>query len=390
MTTMKKIILLLWTSFIFSFILVSAQTGCFIYSDSAFYCTDMETEQAQQECFFYSDCGLEKHFSTEDNCQNLNEFPFCKKVWCKSTCREEFLGKCSAGSFDLSEKEQWCSPGCCQFKYSEEEYCNFKKNHWLCEIESKNKEAPTYSFNSPLSEEVCLHQCGEISAEEEQTTIGKENSSLLVSPLVQEENKNSSVGIFWWVLLILILFLGFYFWIRWKSKFDSLRKRSSLTENSFRPPGTSSVRSRFTFKKKLTPQQKHHLKEKERKKFFAETGLVPKEVEKKEDILHNLHRLNRLTHAHQINSALVSTLKPEENEGESKKENLWEKMALFSSKKVLKEIKEAQKVEIKLLETPSSFRSEGKEALESFRHLLPKKKTPSAVINRLEKLSSKK
>ncbi|MFH0701894.1 MAG: hypothetical protein V2A62_05675 [Candidatus Woesearchaeota archaeon] len=387
---MKKILLLLWTGFLFSFILVSAQTGCFSYPDSALYCNEIEMEQAQQECFFYSDCSLEQYFSSGESCQNQDLFPPCQKVWCKSTCRQEWNGKCSAGSFALTEKEQWCSAGCCQFKYSGSEYCGFKKNHWLCEIESKNKEATTYSFNSPLSEEVCLHQCGKVSIEEEQTAANEDNSSILVSPLVQDENENSSLGIFWWGLFILILFLGFYSWNKWKGKFTLSSKKQAPIESSSLKRETPISSRWFTFKKKLTPQQKHHLKEKERKKFFMETGLVPGEVKKKEDFLHNLHRLNRLTHAHQINSASVPTFKPEENEGESKKEKMWEKMALFGSKKVPEEVKEAPIVEIKSLEAPSSRRSEGEEALKSLRDLVPKKKIPSAVINRLEKISPKK
>ena len=120
--------------FSFMFSLVTAETGCFLFEDSDAYCQTIDREEADFECSLFG-CDVEEKFFAEKDCSNLLEFPHCKKVLCKSSCQEDFLGKCSAGEIPAGGETEWCSPGCCKFSFFGSEFCGFEENKWLSEIQ---------------------------------------------------------------------------------------------------------------------------------------------------------------------------------------------------------------------------------------------------------------
>ncbi|MBU0456614.1 MAG: hypothetical protein ABH824_03980 [Nanoarchaeota archaeon] len=140
---------------------VSAQQGCFLYEESQYYCNDLNINEAEQECSIYEGCSIDEAYYSEDSCTNLQNFPYCEKVLCKSTCEDEFLGKCSAGKIPEGKENEWCVSGCCQFNYYDNDYCGFKKSKWLCEIEAKNRNTIQFIFGYPADENSCNQQCAQ-------------------------------------------------------------------------------------------------------------------------------------------------------------------------------------------------------------------------------------
>ncbi len=138
-----------------------AQEGCFLYPDSPFYCTDATSEKAQQECSFYEGCALLSAFFEGETCADADAFPSCQKVLCKSSCKEEFAGKCLGGEVPEGKESEWCSSGCCQFPYFGGSFCGYKENKWKCEIEAKNKDVGRYLFAFPIDELTCSQQCSQ-------------------------------------------------------------------------------------------------------------------------------------------------------------------------------------------------------------------------------------
>ena len=67
MKTKKRFILMLVLilSILFSMTLTLAQSGCFLYSESPFYCSDLSEEKAEAECLLYEDCALNNVFHLE-------------------------------------------------------------------------------------------------------------------------------------------------------------------------------------------------------------------------------------------------------------------------------------------------------------------------------------
>lgn len=140
--------------------LAAAEEGCFVYPGSSFYCTDVTPEKAAQECSFYDNCVLPEAYFEEASCADAESFSQCRKISCKSSCKEEFSGKCVGGKIPDGKEAEWCSPGCCQFPYFGGSFCGHEENKWKCETQAKNKEVVQYLFVFPMDEFTCAQQCG--------------------------------------------------------------------------------------------------------------------------------------------------------------------------------------------------------------------------------------
>ncbi len=138
-----------------SFPFLLAAPSCFLYENSPLYCTDLEQGEAESECLQYGDCTMPQYFTT-DACSFR---PECQKVICKSSCLEEFVGKCITGAIPFGEEAAWCSSGCCSFAYDGQNYCNLKPTKWHCENEAYNRGSPEFSFDTDKDEEICMAFC---------------------------------------------------------------------------------------------------------------------------------------------------------------------------------------------------------------------------------------
>ena len=175
--------------------LALAQSGCFLYSDSPFYCSDLSIEEAETECFFYDDCVLEESFFLEESCNDKQLFTECKVVFCKDTCTEQLLSQCEAGPVPAGEEELWCvKGGCCQF----EDYCQYKTSEGLCEIEATNNDFQDFSFTESPEEE-CLESC--LQPQVIETDI-IENISNINENITKIEDDSSNKVFFWLFLLM--------------------------------------------------------------------------------------------------------------------------------------------------------------------------------------------
>lgn len=65
---MKKTIIIL--SFLLLIPLVFAENGCFFFPESPFHCTDLDSQQAQEECSLYSGCLLSSTFVSGNPCSS--------------------------------------------------------------------------------------------------------------------------------------------------------------------------------------------------------------------------------------------------------------------------------------------------------------------------------
>jgi len=354
--------------------LISAGAGCFTYTDSALFCNDLELEPAQQECSFFPDCNLEQYFSS-DSCSNN---PICQKVLCKSTCREEFLGKCSAGEIPSEERMAWCSPGCCQFEHFGGEYCQNKNNKWLCEIEAKNKNAPKFLFDISVNTIPCEQRCGGSKVEEFLQLPSEDNTSLLVSPAINlaTEQKGTSGGFYIGILIVILVIIVVYLWK--KGKLLSAESKVPLPpsrtrkESSYLPRIVSQLFSPV----KKNPKIKHHSKEKERQKFFLDSGMEPLAVKSVPATSQAVNRLKNLTKDY--------PLAPPPSK---KSEAPWARLNKITQKP--EELTSStSRVEKKVLPSPQKSTPED---LESLRKLSPSKKsTENPALEQLRKISARK
>ncbi|MBI2665499.1 hypothetical protein HYX12_02680, partial [Candidatus Woesearchaeota archaeon] len=151
---MNNIKHLIWLSTLIILLVISlasAQTGCFLYPESPFFCQQISLEQAQEECSVFNRCSVERVFK-EAPCSSL---PECFTILCKDTCQEEYAGRCASGIANSS----WCAPGCCQFSYFDGEFCEPTAGKGICEVEAKNREAISYRFTDALQITECHEQC---------------------------------------------------------------------------------------------------------------------------------------------------------------------------------------------------------------------------------------
>ncbi|MBI4983569.1 hypothetical protein HZC32_02895 [Candidatus Woesearchaeota archaeon] len=295
---MKTLIFILPTLLLFS--LVYAQSGCFVYPDSSLYCQDITPEEAEQECSIDQDCDLNQAFFTDQSCSNIQSFPNCEMILCKSSCTDELAGKCVAGKVPDGDEEQWCSLGCCRFSYSGGEYCGFKNTKWLCEIEAKNKEATKFSFSFSLEESECTQKCSEkiidtSQLEEVSSTIGVTKPALTPPPTEEKSpaakevtpelspeatTSETNLTLLWIILTIAIVSGAGYYWL--------IKKRTPYTkpitqaseewgEHKEEPVHPFSMGFRLRSKLGIKKWQ-HKVKHKQRQEFLSEAHLVPEKT----------------------------------------------------------------------------------------------------------------
>jgi hypothetical protein len=355
----------LWTLLLlFSLTLVSADFGCFTYFESALFCNDLNLEQAQQECSFYSDCNLAQNYLPTSCSENTD----CEKILCKSTCREEFRNKCPSGELLPEERTAWCAAGCCQFKYVGGEYCQNKNSKWLCQVESQNKNSPNFIFDISKNGLPCEQRCGGSKVEEFlQGTI--ENESVLISPQINfdSKQKGSMGGFFLTLLLIILILVGIYFWKK-RKLIPQKKKELSVVKPEIKPFLFPKVFRWFSPFKEVLPK-KHFLKEKERQKFFLATGMTPLPTKSGPRETKHTEKLGRLAQRYSL-----PTSKPKFVE------KPWKRLNAILEKPQKKEEKILPKIE-----TPPTSNN-----LESLRKIAPSQSPENPAWERLRKMSTKK
>lgn len=273
---------------------VAAAEGCFIHPDSTFYCTNITPEKAAQECSFYDNCVLPAAYFENVSCADYEKFSQCQKILCKSSCKEEFIGKCVGGEISAGKGAEWCSPGCCQFPYFGGSFCGYKENKWKCETEAKNKEVAQYLFVFPMNEFTCAQQCndGLLSIEKFQPENVTETilPSLPSYPSAAENEPSTNSLFLQWALFFTFLTGSVYLihaWWRWSKRTRLHLPPESIEEKT--PLRTSfdifNIKSFMPKKLRLTRQhgRKHHPR--------AEVPEAPKAPEsgiKKEDVFSRL------------------------------------------------------------------------------------------------------
>lgn len=360
--------LVLILSILFSMTLTLAQSGCFLYSESPFYCSDLSEEKAEAECLLYEDCALNNVFHLEESCIKKETFPECKVILCKDNCQKEVAGKCFGGEILITEKDQWCNSGCCYFEYYQNNYCNYKENKASCETEARNKDAITFSFDLNKKEAQCLNFCvqeeylnpligsiltfEDVSAKDDNeivtlskldfgTDLDEKDQELLPTDLENEKNN-------WpWILLIGLIFVGLviYFYKKPKEiknalnaiinffKIVFLTRRKKEKSRSLKtlktvllPFRSNSKLRKIIFKK--SKERKHKIEEFHRSELLNEFGYSKKlTLGKKQKKIKDLKKLvgsyeRKLKyHPKEITKQDVSAIKKLEQLTKSKEEN---------------------------------------------------------------------
>src|SRR3989344_1335825 len=189
--------------------------GCFLYSNSELYCTNLDESSALQECSFFDDCNMTLSYFPNNPCENESSFPHCQQVMCKSTCQYQFRGKCISGEILPEENYEWCTPGCCQFTDAYGGFCNSVQDKWHCEIEASNKDATEYSYLVTSPEE-CAVLCeqGIIGGTTNPISLPPDlpdlpvNTKIEPPPPEEESNPNFMIGII--IVLVAIAIYLFY------------------------------------------------------------------------------------------------------------------------------------------------------------------------------------
>src|SRR3989344_25937 len=273
--------------FCMSIYLVSAINGCFLYPESARYCQEMDSEQAQQECNDYSNCSLQDVFLQGKDCLSVSD---CKKIMCKSSCKLDFAGKCTAGEIPQVQEQEWCSEGCCKF-YSGSSFCKAKSNKWLCEVEARNKDAKQFAFDTQMKSEDCNNYCSwELSAGSDVTqglklediSVLKKEDDKRVKNLseITKAEKNDNLGTGIWVAMILVIAGGAMYYVYNKNYQIGKEEREEIInkEEDFDEKSREKESEIMNIRARMEEvKTKHEFKTKGRKReeFFAEFGLIP-------------------------------------------------------------------------------------------------------------------
>lgn len=294
----QRWMIILWWLILLS-VFTLAESGCFLYPESSLYCSDVERQPAEEECSLFEDCAIDTSFSSGKSCENLTAFPECQLVLCKSSCQQEFSGQCGAGGLPASEREEWCSPGCCRFTSRDQNHCSYTSNKWFCEVEVRNKLVQEFNFNLELLKPECNQECITATAAATSVTTGLllENVSAGTSLIIPSTPQASSLppsssskispeqllsGPSGAVLGVISLFIAllslFYYWHQKKThgSFFSGGSPSSeeKEERSLRPflPFLFSPQSRARMEQ-LRLNHAHKVKHKQREGFLREVGM---------------------------------------------------------------------------------------------------------------------
>lgn len=278
--------------FLFSLVLFSslvlAEDGCFIDKGSSNYCTSLSDVEAQEECSFSDTCELNSDFLEGKDCSFVED---CQKILCKSSCKVEFSGQCPFGEVPLGKEKEWCSSGCCQFTFGNQEYCQSTPGQWKCEVEAINRDQTNYGFESNPN---CESSCKDFTYQavlQEVSVSKKQFTTLLLkkskTPVKQEtslpkevkKEEEGGFSFFWWILIIgIAIFIA----VKWKSWFkpsedDFVDGPSAFKSPDFLSPFLSNpfTKSRI---KKIKREHKHKRKEQRMENLFGEAGLkLPQE-----------------------------------------------------------------------------------------------------------------
>ena len=342
----NKYILISIFFLLFVFLSVSAANGCFIYKESAMYCQDIDSEQAQQECGNYNDCNFQNVFFSGKSCLSVSD---CKEIMCKSSCKLEFTGKCNAGEVSKDKEQEWCMEGCCKF-YSGNSYCEAKSNKWLCEVEARNKDVKQFAFDGQMKGEECNNYCEiELSVSGDITQgLKLEDVSTLknVSGITNGENSdNLGNGI--WIVMILIMAGGVMYYVYNKNSQIGKEKREEkafVNEEDYNDNLIEKEWEMMRIRARIEDiKDKHQFKtkSKEREEFFAEFGLIPTRKQRG-----HLDRLKELSKIYELKKRRFSkTMSGEEKKALDKLANLVSKQKKFEEK-IEEGVKKAeQKVE---------------------------------------------
>ncbi len=279
-----------------------AQEGCFLYPDSPFYCTNIAPEKAQQECSFYEGCALLSAFFEGETCANADAFPSCQKVLCKSSCKEEFTGKCLGGEVPKGTEQEWCSSGCCEFPFFGGSFCEYQETKWRCEIEAKNKEAAQYIFAFPMDEFTCEQQCSQgllylekSQPENIENVSGETILPSLPSYPVQQDPARKAGDSFFLLWLLFSAFVAGMIYLAHAIRRYSKRSKLHLPEEAEEKRtfwkwisfGSTAAQERI---KKLHATHQHKVRHKEHAEVLQEFGPASS---KKEDVFSKLQEVVR-------------------------------------------------------------------------------------------------
>jgi len=277
--------LLIIAFFVFFIRSTVAQTGCFLYEGSPFYCQEISPVQADQECSFSDDCLLSRVFLENQRCEMQAS---CEKILCKSSCQKEFIARCVAGGVPVGKEQEWCSPGCCQIPGSN---CEFKGNKWLCEISVLNSGKSTFQF-TPMNQEQCFTHCQTPAPLTTVEQVVKASSIISSPPLVINQssrngsrtletralkNNNSESPFLIFLLIFIALFLIFLFYVllrkldlKNKRRFHFTVRREFPFPRIFSPFSSNPEVQQHL--RKIREQHDHKSKENQREYLLAKFG----------------------------------------------------------------------------------------------------------------------
>ncbi|MBR9683107.1 hypothetical protein GOV03_01050 [Candidatus Woesearchaeota archaeon] len=325
---MKNKILLMWLLLVLLAVSLVSAEGCYLHPESALYCLDLEAEEAAGDCAIYGECVIGKVFFEGKSCLDLNMFPKCQEVFCKSTCDYRSLGICLGGEVPAGEEEVWCSAGCCSFAYAGGEFCEFTDSKWSCELEAKNKEVNLFGFEL-LGERECKGTC---------------SGELILEPSVTEEiEEDTEMNWLWGILIIFSLAVILYL-VYWKRK--PKKKAVKSIEVKKKPRfflRRRSIKKREARLKNMKEEMKHKIKLRAREELFELFGVQEGNDLSHVDLLgkvvfaHKLHkkRQQKETDIFKKVETLIDQAKLKEKEAMTEQEakNIFEKLKRIVEKK---------------------------------------------------------
>jgi len=304
--------------------LITAESGCFTYSDSPLYCNDIENSEAEVECSFYEDCNLQTNFNAQQSCTEVTAFSECEQILCKSSCQYESRGGCASGEVPEEEEQQWCSPGCCMFSDASGDYCSYEQTKWLCENNANNRNVNTFGFETSWSEPECNSKCSGASGLPSSSSPSYSSSSSVVQSAVSPREDSSvstyslqqspssssakpltisvesSSGAWWWILGTLVLIALVYLAVRTYLRWEELFSRASTgfiheekEPKTFDFQKTTQEAPIKVYVPKPSPKSTLEQKKRIRSNYLIQAGLTPLPVKE-----NPFRRLERVSQSH--------------------------------------------------------------------------------------------
>lgn len=280
--------------FLISISVCYASTGCFLSTDSDYYCQELSNEQAEKECNRIDECDVNYQYREGQNCNNLEE---CKTILCQSTCEYTFAGLCAYEKIPEGEEEEWCNEGCCRFSHLYDDFCEVLDNKWKCIHKTNGIEVEGFNWNTNLDKEQCQAQCTEevpleqyqlkessfsniISTENEKEETGniltelfedtEDEEDSYAGYVNQEESTIPLTSIFFVLFVIALVSAFIYFWHAGKIKLNLTSKRSKKNKKFDYPIPEEKQETKKTnsifFQPKETSRKLKHLRRKHKVK----------------------------------------------------------------------------------------------------------------------------